>query len=248
MDQKHFQELNAASVIYPEQFGFDWRIDVSEFSSLTLVGNDASQINDLDGAGNNFVAGVGERPEYVINEQNGLPALRFDGITEFMTCVQNFPATSQDTWFFVFQSDGDGDIESTLFSDYGSTSRLMLMRGDNRSTQKMFFVRDGLNDSLMVDYTLTTSYGLLIVTRDFGKITADYNGAFQQTTGTYLLTNYDAANYPSLGTQTGQLVGDPPIAAHMFKGGLCAAARAPRVMGLEEIAMLKTYALQKWQT
>lgn len=250
MNRKYFQQKKASAVIKPEQFGFDWRVDASKFSSLTLIGDDVSRMNDISpGGSTDFITGVTERPEYILNVQNGLPGLHFNG-SKLLFGVQNFAASDSDTFFFVFQDEQNGpSVNGTLFFDYGSpTVKTMGFVTRSPSAIKGFTVRDGNSDELNVAPALTALTSIAVMTREPGKITVDLNGVRQETTGTYIATSYELVNRPWLGVRPGALFGQPNIAGTWFKGFLFEAARAPRVMGLPEIELLRLYALRKWRT
>ena len=57
-------------------------------SPKTFNGSNVSQWNDLTANGNNATQVVAvDQPLYVLNAVNGLPAMRFDGVTDFFDWV-----------------------------------------------------------------------------------------------------------------------------------------------------------------
>lgn len=223
-------------------------LDVSVFASLTFNGGDISQIDDLSGDGNNFEqTTAANQPTYATNQQNGLPTLSFNGTSDYIKCINNFVSTDSDTWFFVFQSDLDGDANATVLSDYGDVgSKFLVVRGDNDGTQDVFYARDGNNDYLQLSDPLVSAYSLLVTTRQPGAITMNYNDAESSTSGTYISTAYDGGNVPHIGCQGGAALGSPVLPNAYLKGHFAYALRYERVLNAIEINKVIQMIKKQW--
>jgi len=76
---------------------------------------------DASGHNNNAVQNASNtRPAYITNRLNGYPVVRFDGMTNFLTCPGNFPTTNKGyTVFVVVQPHSIGNGLNTIYSGLG---------------------------------------------------------------------------------------------------------------------------------
>ena len=72
---------------------------------VTVVGSDVTQWDDQSGQGNHFVSPVGQEPQYIASEINGLPALDFLGNEAMATASFNWAANEKYTYFIVFKAE-----------------------------------------------------------------------------------------------------------------------------------------------
>lgn len=228
--------------------GLSLWLDSSDANTFSLRASQyVAAWNDKSGNGNHFRQSIlANQPEYQSNQQNGLATVKFDDVNQgYLRSDNDFITTDSDTWFFVFQSDGDGDANGTLLADYGDVSaKLLVFRADNDSAQDVFYARDGANNSLSILDTLTTAYSYMVATRIPGAITLDYNGNSQSASGTYLATLYNAGPFPHIGVQSGYPSGVIPNT--QMKGHVAEILRYSRELNSGEKTVLETYLKEKW--
>lgn len=201
----------------------------AESDQGTTVATGVSQWNDLSGNGNHLVQAVGaKQPALTAAAINGLPALTFDGVDDFM---QKAFTLSQPETVFIVAKMNSWTLDDQLIDGAGASDSMLIQQ------------QGGASPSLRIYAGAFVGPTTALAVGTFGLISVKYNGAsssIQVNSGPTISGNAGAANG-----------GGFTLAAGMA-GVFCANISAAFVVltadsvSAPDVALLKAYVTAKY--
>ena len=155
-------------------------LDANNAASLGNPVNDdpISQWNDISGSGDNATQTTPTRqPLYKTNAINGLPALRFDGINDFMLANGIASVADDSHTIFIVMKMGavgsDGEAIIAWNSAGGDNTEVLYIYGTSQAAPGQIVRFVGGSFDLILDQDIRNSTSLLTFVVDFGATTND---------------------------------------------------------------------------